>query len=320
MAITGIPLDKYSTSAYSIPESYKTEKVDLYHYTSLDAFIKMLSAYEDHKFIEFWPSHLLYSNDSEEYNDGLSLIKTTLENSWEGFPSQVKKKFFTLLELETAVEKEVYILCLSSDGDSLTQWKYYGDESGIAVQFNLNHNEVGFSGLAINDNLDLKRPAHYPVGPYEVKYTIREKRGLINKIIQNVWDSNKDNQDHIEKERNLYMDLKQLIGLCPLLKNKYFKDEKEFRMIFRPCYEINEEEEIPKLIHYRYKNGRNVPHMKIHLHLQNTHNNETLINSIIVGPGYNQKIVLNALKHMAARRPNLISIENINPSDIPFRD
>jgi len=266
MTAIGISRAKYKNSEYLTSQTYKPEETKLYHYTSLEAFISMLSAYNDHKYIEFWPSHLLYSNDSEEYNNGLSLIEKQFISSSTKFPSHVTEKFLKLLQLETAVEKEAYILCLSSIGDSLTQWKYYGNESGIAIQFNLNRNEVGFSGLSKDDDKNYSRPSNYPVGPYKVLYDAIEKESLITNIIKNVYDAHKNINNPIEKERLWIKDLKHLINLCPLLKNHFFEDEKEFRLIFRPCYQDNEEEEIPKLVYYRYKNGRNVPHMKIRLH------------------------------------------------------
>jgi RecG-like helicase len=278
----------------------------------------MLSA--DTDYVEIWPTHLLYSNDSKEYKDGIDLIKKIFNSNADLFSKKTNDDFFNILDSKDAVEKEVYIMCFSAGGDSLTQWKHYGRGCGLAIQFNLNHNDVRFSGLSINKKENSKKKQLYPVGPFKVIYKKSEKENFIKKIIHKIYTNNKNIKDKDEKDRQMLNSLKILIGFCPLFKHESFIKEDESRLIFRPFYVNDEFKEIPKLIYYRQANGREKPFMKIRVNQREEVNEKKIIKFIRVGPGYNQDIVLDAMKHLAARRPNLIAANAIKPSDIPFRD
>lgn len=324
MGKIGISRSEYNFPQYSIrliPEDpFKPKEQTFFHYTSFEAGFSMLSA--NTEYVEIWPSHLLYSNDSEEYKEGIALIKEIFRTYKDLFSKKNKDDFFSILDSKDAVEKEVYIMCFSTEGDSLTQWKHYGRGCGLAIQFNLNHNEVRFSGLSTDKKENSNKEQLYPVGPFKVIYRITEKKNIINKVIKNTIATYKEIENQDEKDRLMLNGLKTLVGFCPLFKHESFIKEDESRLIFRPFYVNDEFKEIPKLIHYRQANGREKPYLKLQIYPRQEDKNIKLIKKIYVGPGYNQEIVLNALKHLANRKPNIISSEKdkIKKSKIPFRD
>lgn len=321
MNTIGVSRDDYSSPQFSI--QYTDDRLiqpprgDFFHYTSFEAGFSMLSAYTD--IIEIWPSHLLYSNDSQEYEEGKTLIRSIFDTYKDSFSPKLKEDFFTLLDSKGAIEKEVYIMCFSSEKDSLTQWKHYGKGCGLAIQFNLDPKEVRFSGLSTDKEENSDEDQSYPVGPFEVIYDHDIKVENITKIIEETIANCDPKLNQDEKDRQMLNGLKELVGYCPLFKHEQFSAENESRLIFRPFYIKNEFTEIPQLINYRQSNGRETLYIKVQLHPRNKDKTIKLIKSIIVGPGYNQDLICNAVKHLAARRPNLIAANSITPSKIPFR-
>lgn len=323
MSKTGIPLDKYYLPPYSIPESSRFEaKVsNFYHYTDVGSGIEIIK--EVGNSIELWPSQLLYLNDESEYQEGMKFIKDTFHQynktvkTGKHLSHDVIEKFNEILHSENLIQNEVYIMCFSSNNDVLSQWKYYGKGCGLAIEFNLDPNEVYYTGLETTDTIDRNR---YPVGPYRVIYKAKDKRKIINKTIEEVIHNYENLNDQDAKERHILIGLQTLISYCPLFKNRSFKEEKEYRLIFRPCYLKDETKEIPELIHYRVVDGRIKPHMKIRLNRHIDKENVNLIKSIKVGPGSEQDLVVRALKHLVDRRPDIFKDQiKIERSQIPFR-
>jgi hypothetical protein len=304
---------KFSENSPFIPE--KTSR--FFHYTSFDLGISILSDATDS--IEIWPSHLLYSNDSQEYNEGIELIRELFNSLERNFSPKVKEDFFKILYSKHALEKEVYITCFSNTNDSLTHWKYYGKGCGLAIEFNLDQNEVRFSGLSV-DRVKVLKEQRYAIGPFKVIYEHDDKIKIIQELFNQTLDISENlTTNQSEKDRIILSELSKLVGFCPLFKNQKFKEEHESRIIFRPHYEEDEFEEIPKLIYYRSHDGRIKPHLKVKLHKRYESNDIKLINSICIGPGNNQTMIFNALEHLVKRKPGILSDTHITMSKIPFR-
>ncbi len=118
----------------------------LYHYTTLDAFTKILSS------SCLWASGVRYLNDSQEITAGLdhlseTVTKRTAERSQDKILSQVYKVISSRLRSARgilsssgpteAAPLDYYVTCFSDDGgDRLSQWRAYGGVgAGAAIGF-----------------------------------------------------------------------------------------------------------------------------------------------------------------------------------------
>lgn len=325
----GVHIEESNYPWFTIHDDKFTPKkgTRFFHYTSCEGAFSLLS--NSKEYIELWPSHLLYLNDSEEYLNGLQLIQELLLDSKnygkKYITEEVRKSLHEKLQQWDTILKEAYIMCFSSCGDSLTQWKYYGKDSGVAIEFNFNDpNQVFFSWVIDKDKSDVFT---YRLNPYKVIYSEYNKKSIIRKVIK----EHIRNSKSAEKDERLILDcIKRLIGFCTLFKNEKFKDEDEYRLIFRPLWkddsdskvslEEQEQKQIRELVHYRWADGRIKPYMKVQLHVRDQENNNVRpINSVVVGPGSNQELVFNALRHLADRRPERLDKNTISESKLPFR-
>ena len=313
----------YPISSYLIPqfaEFTPSEKEKFYHYTSIDACNKLLDRKEN-DFYELWASHLSFLNDKEEYKNGLELIKKQfdfhIENSAKEFPIDIVNDFKEGLNEKlfdvSLLARDVYIICFSMNSDSLTQWKYYGKNCGVAIEFNLR--QCKYSGFLadVQEKILVKT-----IGLYKVIYDDEKKIKIIDKILDDTYRKYKKNKPDEASNRRLLSDLKKLYAICPLFKHKDFKDEKECRLIFRPLYEKNQKK-IPELFNYRIKDGILIPYLRIKLHPINDNFIPPVVSSVTIGPGQNQDLVYKSIYHMIARKNPDIELTNVKMSSTPFR-
>lgn len=304
----GYPLEYYimGTVDSSIEEFIVSEEERIYHYAPIDAVKNMLQ-HKDQTYT-MWASHLSFLNDSEEFENGERLIfdvlkefinndmNKTKENDNKVF-SEIVEKFIKAAQNadkdisfdgEIYFNRNIYILCFCMKENSLNQWKYYGKESGIALEFNIKKCE--FSGLDC-ENED--KILHADV--YKVIYEDEIKQSIIKNAISKAYDSFLDVSE--DRERDLLRDLANIYGLCPLFKHKDFEDEKECRLIFRPLYSHSKNpKDIRSLTKYRNRGGILLPYMEIKMQT-NAKCTEPVIKNIIIGPGENQELLYKSMRH-----------------------
>lgn len=95
----------------------------LWHYTTLDVLEHFLQG-------EIAFSHYKFLNDDSELSYGRQL----LQEIFDGLENEGLKDFIRG-ELIDGLVTDVYIFCLSRDGDNLYQWRSYTPHGGIAVAF-----------------------------------------------------------------------------------------------------------------------------------------------------------------------------------------
>lgn len=94
----------------------------------------------------------------------------------------------------------------------------------------------------------------------------------------------------------------RLYSFAPLFKHDSFQEENESRLLFRPLY-MQDAEKIGNLINYRVSDGKIVPYMKIKIRgNQEGKMREPVIKSLTVGPGQNQDLIFEALKHFVGNK------------------
>jgi len=308
----GYPLENYSSeSFYSISKNFEVpDNKNFYHYASVDAVRSMLQ-HKDQTYT-MWASHLSFLNDSEEFENGERLmfrvLKNFIKNDLCGAHHEDNEIFRNIVETfinaaksadkdisindEIIFNRNIYILCFCMEKNSLNQWKYYGRESGIALEFNLRECDV--SGVDCNDENNTICPQIY-----KVIYDDKEKRSIVENFISKKYQVFLRGSE--DRERNLLRALANMYGICPLFKHKDFRDEKECRMIFRPQYSYSQKpQDVRRLVKYRKRGDILLPYMEIKLHLNSGHSIAApLIKNIYIGPGENQDLLYMSIRHFA---------------------
>lgn len=104
----------------------------IYHYTSLDNFLKIIE------------SKQLYLFNAFNMNDNLEVnwINHLIDEEFKKF--QEPELFTKTIELYNLNNTTPYLCCFSYDGDLLSQWRAYADDGcGIAIGFDETKLDVG---------------------------------------------------------------------------------------------------------------------------------------------------------------------------------
>lgn len=274
------------------------KNIDHWHYTTLNTvgliFKKTLEKI-DHFDInritqaEMLASNIRYLNDTQEFNDGVEELRNISPKG-----KSINDQYMD----------NVYLISFCGDGDLLSQWKYYGKESGVAIKFNFNNikykywaniwkdgsKKVGDDDLfkiiadAIDDTFIDENTR-----PLRVRYEHGEKRRLYEILSQNL--------DRVRMYDSLMCNL-----FVPLCKHECFSEEAESRLLFYAHKfdknKYGDKNFVPDIT-YNYGKSHVKPALKVHMEAVDKDAN--IIEQIIVGPGYNQNLVFNALIHMFDR-------------------
>ena len=304
----GYPLEEYVTAAMESMsrEFIVPEEERFYHYASVDAVRSMLQHKE--QTYTMWASHLSFLNDSEEFENGEKLIFNVLrkyinksfctgKEEDNTIFRQIVKKFIKAaqnadkdisVDGEIVFNRNIYILCFCLEENSLNQWKYYGKDSGIALEFNLG--ECKFRGMDCNNHDNVMN-----IRPYKVIYKDNVKRDILRKAIEGAYQKFLSGSE--DRERDLLHNLANIYEMCPLFKHKDFADEKECRLIFRPLYSYSKQpKDVRTLVKYRNRDGILLPYMEIKMHTDADCANP-VIKNIIIGPGENQELLYKSIRH-----------------------
>lgn len=288
----------------------------LFHYTSITGFLLMLKDIKEKKCYLF-PGNMRYQNDANELIEGDASVEAVkLVAKDENIGTAIDN---TLKELNN----NIYIACFSNSRDLLEQWKYYGKECGISIEFDfsecegfwdksakINNSETicNYTITRKTENLDetvsdgefsfscdtiynsevrteLTRNG-IKLNPIDVIYDDDKKTAFLKEIIIN-------KRETIMGQLGLsdsLMSVNDYIGCAisafiPICKNHFFSHEEESRLLFYPMHGTE--------ILYREKNSRILPYIKCTV--VNKDSEKYPIKSITVGPGTNQNLVFNSV-------------------------
>ena len=184
-----------------------------------------------------------------------------------------------------------YIISFNTECNNLAQWKYYGKNCGVAIEYDLVNCE--FSNYRINNEYI----NHYS---YHVNYNKEEQQEEIRKILQELVEL--DNSD-TEKNKKIHCKdiLLKACAASSFMKDENYRDEKEIRLLFAPYYQddsaktSNESRnELMKKVEYRPRgNEYIIPYLKIKLKSEKI--DCYPIKSLTVGPGQNQDLIFKSL-------------------------
>ena len=282
------------------------------HYTSLSAFNAMVSDYAEHgkRYIKLFPSHCRYLNDSREYIEGLEVVSNNKKVK-ENIAQQGNKLIDSVM-----FDDEIYTVSFCGKSDLLSQWKYYGKNSGVAMDFDFvrkDRNRCLMNWFKKNlpdkteskddDDIDaLRGEQHFLSRPLKVFYL--NHKNQFKKFIE---------------VSNQYSDIPPLTIaslFIPFCKHRSFSEETESRLIFSPIFD--EERALTTDIKYWAKEDKIVPQFECKVFYRDDDvelKKPIPLNNVMIGPGQNQTVVFNSVIHMLQKEKSNIRFIDFKSSE-----
>lgn len=242
----------------------------IYHYCSVDSFLRIVQSGE------IWLTNIFFMNDSAEHywlrHIAVAVIDRLVSESEEF--DRVTGKQIRRRCLATNDFHHVYCACFSEDGDSLGQWRSYGDDGkGVAVGFNVR--ALDLACLEV-ENTTLER-VEYDRGNQE-----RRVEELLRGAVKGAplkWFVH----------QLIFSELWRLAAHC---KNPKFSEEKEARLIRWVTDPVDENNEPIEGVRYRAANGLLTPYCPMPYKVPEKHRDDTLgpIVEVVFGPKNERKL------------------------------
>ncbi len=303
---------------------------EYWHYTSMGAILSIFKSFiessdEGISTINLYASHNRFLNDSQEYEDGKQCLSSLVKHYNEGKNKEI------IDEAAANTDANVYIVSFCSDGDLLSQWKWYGGESGISFCFNADkaeyaiYTELDENGKEVEDVVN-----DCFTRPLPVCYFPKEKDAYFTQLIKNVLvkplrnkDKSKDGSTTDKIIDKTKIDLLPELFI-PFCKNEFFHEEMEHRLVFFDYDDLICEEghsisfnnkyniasngvvkpalNVKVLINKDAGNSSEEAHVDVLSACEDEHaDNTCLVTKMIVGPGTNQHLYFNGLIHIFDR-------------------
>ena len=280
---------------------------EYWHYTSGTAILKIFDDYVKNQRgnavshvdrCSFLASNIRYMNDSQEFEVGRSYYLKKQNNSRkEG-------------ACKTSLTSDIYLISFCGSGDLLSQWKWYGKQSGVSICFNLDSVEYNtYSSLengktsGPEDSVESNEFYEYSTRPLPVCYTNAEKDAYYDKVNNPLY------------QIGAGTDKKAIeAAFVPFCKHVGFQEEAESRLVFYTYkleygsfnfqYNTSEPERIKPalLVKFRLHHPANAESDRSAAKSYNSAAiPPNIISKMIVGPGRNQNLVFNFLIHLFDR-------------------
>lgn len=226
----------------------------IYHYTDANAFLNIMQKKE------LWATHINFMNDSFEGLIGYNILDKILKYKKEfkkNDEKEIKQLNHLLNDLKQNLDTiNIFIVSFTSSQDDLNQWRGYAETpNGLNIKFNsslLSENIISSKNIdsiisAIQKIVFEKKPLEEIFLLMPCLYKEDMQSSLLYDLKNQILNNNTDFFDS-----DAYNAAKLLIFFTPFLKEKSFKDEKEWRLaIFLPkssnkiCYRIGKSSIIP---------------------------------------------------------------------------
>ena len=284
-------------------------KKTLYHYTSQKGLLGII------KDRNIWATHTSYLSDASEYRYAVDAVTSEIDGRLADAAGDSRRVLADMAEGVKDIESMNVCVCsFSEDRDSLSQWRAYGGSmSGYAIGFNALH-------LA-----EMVRREEFYLAP--CVYKAAEQITAIKALVDMVFDQNmKKLQDGAalvseDRERD-WSNTADLIfppggslaaylhRFAPILKDKSFSEEKEWRIISRPLMCIRER------FDFRCGNSMLVPYYKVPI----AHPDQLLkLDEIVIGPTPHVEQSRRAVQNFLVSQGRELEKVPVEPSAVPYR-
>ncbi len=271
----------------------------LYHYTTQSGLLGIVREKS------IWATHNQYLNDHQEFIQALKIAEEEIEAGKAAATDDVVHDWHEMLvALRSMSIMNVCVCSFSEEKDSLSQWRAYGGHSsGFAL---------GFSG-------DLLRGSVSAQSFYMARciYDPAEQRALIREVVHEVFQENvrrrearaagtpEPDEEFAPEGGNLSA---RLLRYAPVIKDKAFKEEKEWRIISRPLMFSN------KRFSYREGKSTLIPYYSVAI---GTEQSPFGLNEIMVGPTVDPGRAKRAVNGFLINQG--YKDVAVNPSQVPYR-
>jgi hypothetical protein len=274
----------------------------IYHYTNQSGLLGIV------RNGELWATHNQYLNDRKEFLHALEFARSAVDDLLAGpfevgSTGETRRNLLYKMRQNLRWSLESVNICVASfseDGDSLSQWRAYGGHSGFAL---------GFQGERVRASADAEGWYLAPcIYDWEQQKAIVV--ALIHEVIRQVLTGEPIEEDEKGSEvGNLFA---YLYRYAPILKDRAFREEKEWRIISRPLHCTTKG--------FDYREGRSalVPYFRFPV----CKAGESFpLREVVVGPTQDQERSQYSLESFLASK-NIINRINcaIRGSSVPYRD
>jgi hypothetical protein len=197
------------TDAQPAPLNTVNEDEDgcLYHYTTLDTFLKIISS------TTLRATHISYMNDTTEQ-----------QILFDAFAKKLKErdaKLFERLDREEVRKEPFFVTCFSEDrGDRLSQWRAYGGSAGVCLGFNKKKLQSLVQAWKTSDSENLLE---------KIKYVSADSDGNLDEIVDAFVGSEPSKITFVKLPNWTLPD--KVFFASTLVKHIAFKEEKEWRIV-----------------------------------------------------------------------------------------
>ncbi len=256
----------------------------IYHYTSVDVFEKML-----HEESDFYLSESSLLNDRKELLAGIELLfRCQKEKGIDLFAGLTED--FVKAYVSNPTE-EPWVMCFSSDADSLEQWRSYTDRQygGVAVGFDIDQlfNRIKFGYNSWNAVDTRYGSLIYLVPCFYEKSDATNISNLIEYLFGEYRENQlmlNDCQDDLTR-RSITMEL--ILIVSSMIKHESFHSEKEWRIVFLPHSE-------KRVLAYKFLGGK--PRLPSKMFNKDCKLQDTIADIVISPHGTGARIVNNLVK------------------------
>jgi hypothetical protein len=279
----------------------------LFHYTNSTGFLGIVQARC------VWATHYRHLNDAQELSSGTAMIQevatelssdTALHPAYNGLFRDLAEHHGRL-PLDSWYEP--YIASFSEDGNQLSQWRAYGD-NGAGVSL----------GISLEASIELPATPKLAVAILQCVYDEAAFRKLVRltflKIASQLeayikaYATSQSDVDAFVRLA-LTITMQHIALLAPRYKSKWFREEKEWRMI--TFARVDKEEELTK---YRTARWGLVPFLEIPLAPVNS---LIPLNEVYIGPTQDAARGVKSAEMFLKHRGYLSAV--VTESGIPFR-
>lgn len=224
---------------------------NLYHYTDQNGFLGILNNNE------LWATKILYLNDNLEFKLALDIADEILNKKIKKPRNENERNVIGMIlsEMFMAGRDRVYVCSFSENGDLLSQWRGYS--KGMAG-YSLRFDGLNLTHIANNKDFELSRCI----------YDEAEQVKVISNAIDIILNKYNFIFEHLNlslEDRAIFSGSKlqtiageindKLIHIFPLMKDKSFKEEMEWRLISR-------EPKNSDNLYFRPGNSTLIPYLK----------------------------------------------------------
>ena len=279
--------------------SRKPEK-PLYHYTTQAGLLGII------RDRQIWATHTQYLNDRREFLHAVDLMRAEIlrllneQNTRPGESSAKRKEALNRMHDAISLSPEHINVCVcsfSEDSDSLSQWRAYGGSSGFAIGFSP---EVLVAAVE-KQHCFLAQCIYDPATQSDIVRALVEEVLDEHLLKSPVTEDREADEVFWETGGNL---LTYLYRYAPMLKDRSFKEEGEWRIISRPIFAQ----------HLDFREGRSliIPYYRLRLWEDGQ---KTEIHEIVVGPTRDGERSIKSVNRLIKGR-NVIKERNLKGLDL----